>query len=206
MWAFGGAVLITLAVFLVLPLTQMISSKVRGEMDIMKAPSVVQPPPPPVFEDEAPPPEPEAPEEIKPQLEPQTQHLSLDQLDLDIGSGGGGFLGTAFQGFQEAASGLEDLSLFNLSDLDKSPVLVASPSPQYPRELRKSRVEGSVVLVFVLNEEGRVEDPRVQSASHPEFEKPALVAVRRWKFNPGMKEGKAVRTHMRLPISFKIGT
>jgi protein TonB len=51
-----------------------------------------------------------------------------------------------------------------------------------------------------------VEDPRVEQSTRQEFEKPALEAVKKWKFKPGMKEGKAVRTFMRLPLQFKIST
>ncbi len=33
---------------------------------------------------------------------------------------------------------------------------------------------------------------------------PALEAVRRWRFRPGMKDGQAVKTHMRLPMRFRV--
>ncbi len=57
---------------------------------------------------------------------------------------------------------------------------------------------------FLLTEDGRVEDPRVENSARPEFEKPALEAVRRWRFKPGMKDGAAVKTHMRLPMRFRV--
>jgi protein TonB len=69
--------------------------------------------------------------------------------------------------------------------------------------LKKAKIEGSVTLVFVLNEEGRVEDARVENSSRPEFEKPALDAIRKWRFRPGMKDGQAVRTYIRQPIRFR---
>jgi TonB family protein len=56
---------------------------------------------------------------------------------------------------------------------------------------------------FVLSESGRVEDLRIESSSRPEFEPPALEAVRRWRFKPGEKNGEPVRTYMRLPIRFR---
>jgi protein TonB len=51
-----------------------------------------------------------------------------------------------------------------------------------------------------------VQDPRVESSSHPDFEKPVLEAVRRWKYKPGTKEGQAVRTYIRLPLSFSVNS
>jgi protein TonB len=37
------------------------------------------------------------------------------------------------------------------------------------------------------------------------FEAPALKAVKQWKFEPGKKNGKAVRFRMRVPITFPKG-
>lgn len=201
-WTLGSAMVLTLAVFLVLPLTQMLSSQVKRNIQVTKVDTAL-PPPPPTVETAPPPPE-ERPEEPKPKLDQQPQRLSLSDLDLDIGAGSGGILGESFQGFEDATAGLQDMSIFNVTDLDRAPVLVASPSPRYPRDLLREGVEGNVVIVFVLNEDGQVEDPRVESSSNPEFEKPALDAVLRWRFKPGMKGGEPVRTHMRLPIRFKI--
>jgi protein TonB len=98
------------------------------------------------------------------------------------------------------------LDIFSMEDLEKKPELVAAVPPQYPPEMRKAKVEGVVTIVCVLDESGRVEDPRVEASSRPEFERPALDAVRRWKFRPGMREGEAVRTYMRLPIRFSINS
>ena len=93
---------------------------------------------------------------------------------------------------------------FDVGDLEKRPEPVSQVAPTYPSELRKARIEGSVMLTFVLTEEGRVEDPRVENSSRPEFEKPALDAIRRWRFRPGMKDGQAVRTYIRIPMRFRV--
>jgi TonB family protein len=77
------------------------------------------------------------------------------------------------------------LDTFDVSEFEKRPgSQVAQVAPVYPAELRKAKIEGTVTVVFLLNEEGRVEDPRVEASSRPEFEKPALDAVRRWRFGP----------------------
>jgi protein TonB len=103
-------------------------------------------------------------------------------------------------------AGVEDslLDAFDVSDLDRRPEAISQVAPAYPSELRKARVEGTVTLVFVLGEDGRVEDPRVESASRPEFERPALEAIRKWRFKPGMKDGEPVRTYLRLPMRFRV--
>lgn len=123
--------------------------------------------------------------------------------DLDVALGSGGALAGLFD-FREAAAGMAGSDIFDAADLERRPEVMAPVSPVYPSELRKARVEGVVTLVFVVGTDGTVEDPRVESASRPEFEKPALEAIRKWRFKPGMKEGEAVRTYLRLPIRFRV--
>jgi len=161
---------------------------------------VEEAPPPPPAETEKPP---EAPPE--PQLvdTPQQIPLSAD-LEVAMGSGGGiaGF--GEIKSLTAAESVGEDA--FDVADLEKRPEPVSQVAPQYPAELRKAKVEGLVTLVFVLDETGRVEDPRVENSSRTEFEKPALEAIRKWRFSPGMKDGAAVRTYIRVPMRFRVTT
>jgi protein TonB len=96
--------------------------------------------------------------------------------------------------------------LFDVADLEKRPEAVSQVAPTYPAELRKAKVEGSVTLIFVLDETGRVEDPRVENSSRAEFEKPALEAIRKWRFRPGEKDGQAVRTYIRVPMRFRVSS
>lgn len=156
-------------------------------------------PPPPEIESappgEAPPPAPQLADA------PQAVPLSAD-LEVAVGSGGG------LAGFGEVralvVTEAVQQAAFDVSDLEKRPEPVSQVPPTYPADLKKARIEGSVTLLFVLNEEGRVEDPRVENSSRPEFEKPALEAIRKWRFRPGMKEGRAVRTFIRQPLRFRI--
>lgn len=156
--------------------------------------------PPPQVEEEKP--EQSAPE---PQLAEVQQSVPIS-ADLEVAVGSGG----ALSGFGDihaltAAQAIKD-ETFDVSELEQRPEAVSQTAPVYPPELRKARIEGLVTVVFVLNEEGRVEDPRVENSSRPEFEKPALEAIRKWRFRPGTREGQPVRTFMKCPIRFRIAT
>lgn len=196
-----GALLGTLCVFLVLPLTQLISSGSKRSLEIMRIDTAPPPPPPPPEMETPPPPEPEE-AEPPPELSEQSTPLSLGDLDLDISAGSGGVFGSrlAFGGGQALA----EVAIFNIADLDQRPRPISQVKPRYPLEMKKAKVTGSVVLLFVLNENGRVEDSRIESSSRPEFEKPALDAVRKWRFKPGTREGKAVRSYVRQQILFNL--
>jgi protein TonB len=199
---FGGALLITLVVFLVLPLTQLVSSYAKRELFITKVDSTVMQAPPSSDQPPPPPPEEEPPPEPQPDLTEAPQPMALT-IDLEVAVGTGGALAMSL--FDGSADVARDLAQgLDVSDLDKPPTLIAAVPPSYPSELRRARIEGVVALVFLLTETGTVEDARVESSSRPEFERPALEAIRRWRFKPGMKDGEAVQTYMRQPIRFRV--
>ena len=180
-------------------------NKPERTLELRKASTADLPPPvadtpPPQIEEPKPP---EAPPE--PQLAESQQQIPISaDLDVALGSGGG------LVGFGEVHSltavGTVKDEAFDVSELEKRPEAVSQVAPAYPAELRKAKVEGSVKLIFVLTEDGRVEDPRVENSSRPEFEKPALDAIRKWRFSPGMKDGKAVRTYIRVPMRFRVSS
>jgi len=171
-------------------------------LELRKAGTLDLPPP---AEDEPPPPPPEAekPPEAppEPQLAEAPQQIPLS-ADLEVAMGSGG----ALAGFGEirALTAVEAVKedTFDVADLQKRPEPISQVSPTYPAELRKAKVGGVVTLVCVLDETGRVEDPRVENSSRPEFEKPALEAIRKWRYSPGQKDGQPVRTYLRVPIRF----
>jgi protein TonB len=163
-------------------------------------PPPVEETPPPQIEETKPP---EAPPE--PQLADTPQPIPLS-ADLEVAMGSGG----ALAGFGEvraltAVEAVQDQT-FDVTELEKRPEAISQVAPAYPPELRKAKIEGLVTLVFVLGDDGRVEDPRVESSSRAEFEKPAIDAIRKWKFRPGMKDGQPVRTYVRLPMRFRVAS
>jgi len=102
------------------------------------------------------------------------------------------------------AGGLDDQleDAFSLAEIDQKPRAVFQGSPIYPSQMRGKNVEGVVTVIFVVDAAGKVINPRVEKASHAAFDKPALDAVRKWKFEPGVKAGQRVACKMRVPIRF----
>ncbi len=201
--ALAASVIATAGVFLIIPFSHL-AHQPKSTLELRKASVADLPPPvedtfipPPVEAEKAP----EAPSE--PQLAEVPQQIPLS-ADLDVVVGSGGVL----SGFGEVRSLTASESIqqeaFDVGDLEKRPEPVSQVPPAYPSELRKAKVEGVVTLVFLLTEEGRVESAKVENSSRPEFEKPALEAIRKWRFRPGMKDGQAVRTYIRVPIRFRV--
>ncbi len=92
---------------------------------------------------------------------------------------------------------------FSLAEIDQKPRAVFQSAPGYPSELRSSKIEGVVAVIFIVDASGRVTNPRVEKSSHPAFERPALDAVKQWKFEPAIKGGERVGCRMRVPIRFQ---
>ena len=96
------------------------------------------------------------------------------------------------------------IDVFELSEVDKAPSPTMQIPPRYPADMQRDKVEGTVVLLFVLDERGRVKEVKAEKSSHPSFERPALEAARQWTFEPAVKDGQPVRARMRQPLRFRL--
>jgi TonB family protein len=85
---------------------------------------------------------------------------------------------------------------------DRAPVVRVRVPPVYPGSMRDAGVNGRVTIAFVVTAQGDVADAHIIDATHPEFEPAALDAITQWKFDPGIKGGRAVNTRMEIPIIF----
>jgi len=116
-----------------------------------------------------------------------------------IGFGSGGRIGgTGTAGGSDRA--FDDA--FSLAELDQKPRAVFQASPVYPAQMRGKKLEGVVALIFVVDAYGKVENPRVETSTHPAFDGPALDAVKKWKFEPGLRAGERVPSKLRVQVRF----
>lgn len=200
-----GSIAFTLLFFLVLPLLQALNKPPDTMAFIQTMDTVLDAPePPPEPEPEK---EPEPEEEPPPELNEQPQPLDLAQLELALNPGfSDGWLGGEFGvNLNTVVTNNKDVdALFSLADLDQKPRAVYQPSPVLNKEVRK-QAPGTVYIVFIVNKDGRVEQPKIQKSTASVFEKPALNAIKNWKFEPGKRNGDPVRFRMRVPITFSKG-
>jgi protein TonB len=95
-------------------------------------------------------------------------------------------------------------NLFNLDQLDQIPVARLQPPPNYPYEMKRSGITGTVVVGFICDSDGNVRDAYVVSSTHREFDAAAVQAVSKWKFKAGRRGGRAVNTRMSVPLEFTL--
>lgn len=75
---------------------------------------------------------------------------------------------------------------------------------EYPEDARRAGIEGRVIVQFIVDENGQVENPRVIRGIGGGCDEAALEAVAQAKFAPGMQRGQPVRVQYSLPIVFRL--
>lgn len=77
--------------------------------------------------------------------------------------------------------------------------------PEYPEELRRARLEGTSWIHAVIEADGSVSSAHIaRSAGDGRLDASALAAVERWRFEPALERGEAVRSEADLPVVFCI--
>lgn len=89
--------------------------------------------------------------------------------------------------------------IFNVSEL----TVVRRADPTFPRRAKGSQKEGWVELIFSISAEGMVLGAEVVSSSDMIFERPALGAIRKWRFKPYQKDGVAIPVRGDVRFSFR---
>jgi TonB family protein len=83
--------------------------------------------------------------------------------------------------------------------------LIQHVAADYPPEAARKGVEGSVDVSFTISPEGKVSDITVTSAVPSDiFNRAAIAAVRRWKYEPKTVNGVPVEAHQQLRLQFKL--
>jgi protein TonB len=88
---------------------------------------------------------------------------------------------------------------------EAKPFYKKNPRPHYPDIARKRNVQGTVVVLALVNEKGGVEETRVETSSgHALLDNAAIAAVKSWEFEPGRRGDKPVKSYVKLPITFQL--
>jgi len=90
----------------------------------------------------------------------------------------------------DASSAMSKLKMSAGSDRDIIPLVRIVPD--YPPRALSRGLEGWVIVQFTITATGTVKDAKVVESSSSIFEKAALKAILRWRYNPKVEEGVAV--------------
>ena len=75
--------------------------------------------------------------------------------------------------------------------------------PDYPAIARQLKIEGAVELEALVSESGAVEKVNIVSGN-PVLTRPAVDALKKWKFAPFTSDGKTVKALVPVSLNFKM--
>lgn len=140
---------------------------------------------------------PEEPEPVVAEIPlPSPEAITTDDWGLDLPSDG--IAGVEPRGGEVFRSGLDGVS---------APVITYRASPMYPVEAVKVKLQGYVILEAILRKDGSIDKIKVlqnMAGGKFGFEREAIEALKKWKFEPGTYNGEPADIRMTLKISFVI--
>jgi len=85
-----------------------------------------------------------------------------------------------------------------------TPSVLVKVEPQYSREARLVKFQGTVLVQATIQADGSVGDVRVQRSLGLGLDVKAVEAVRQWRFQPGTKDGAPVAVRAQIEINFRL--
>ena len=122
-----------------------------------------------------------------------------------IGSGVGGGVGSGEgPGVGPGRGGGFGGGVFRVGGGVSAPKALDTPDPEYSEEARKAKYQGTVILWLIVDPNGRPRDIKVARSLGMGLDQKAVEAVRRWTFEPAMKDGHPVPVQINVEVNFRL--
>ena len=76
---------------------------------------------------------------------------------------------------------------------------------RYPEVARRAKLEGSVLVSFIVTETGTVEAIEIEQSGGEVFDRAVIDTAKAWRYEPGTKNGVRVKLRMRKRFTFRRG-
>ncbi len=84
------------------------------------------------------------------------------------------------------------------------PRLVYKVEPKYTEEARAAKIQGTVTVQVIVNEDGIAEDMKIIRSLDDGLDQMAKDAIQQWRFDPGKKDGEPVPVLANIEVNFKL--
>ena len=111
------------------------------------------------------------------------------------------------QNTSDAASARESrekLAQLYQSSGDRKAKVIYRVEPEYPEDARAKKIEGTVLLGFTIDHEGLPQGIQVKRSLYPSLDQSAIEAVRKWRFEPALKNGQPVSMWVTVEVYFAL--
>lgn len=85
-----------------------------------------------------------------------------------------------------------------------APRAIYKPDPEYSTEARQAKYQGTVILNLIVDASGRPRGIQVARSLGMGLDEKAMEAVRQWRFEPAMKDGKPVAVSVSIEVAFRL--
>jgi TonB family protein len=76
------------------------------------------------------------------------------------------------------------------------PKCIQCPGPRYPEAAKRTKLQGTVEISFIVTETGEVQEIQIRESAGDIFDQAVIEAVKGWKFEPATKNGVPVKVRM----------
>jgi periplasmic protein TonB len=122
-----------------------------------------------------------------------------------LGAGSGGGVGPGYgPGVGPGWSGGVGGGPYRVGGGVSAPRILYAPDPTYSEAARKAKYQGTVTLWLVIGPDGRPRDVRIARSLGMGLDQKAIDAVRQWKFEPAMKDGRPVAVQINVEVNFRL--
>jgi len=122
-----------------------------------------------------------------------------------MGSGIGGGIGSgSANGVGLGIGGGYGGGVFRVGGGVSAPRAIFRPDPEYSTEARQAKYQGTVVVSVIVGPDGKAHGVRVSRALGMGLDEKAVEAVRQWRFEPAMKDGKPVAVAVDVEVNFHL--
>ncbi len=122
-----------------------------------------------------------------------------------IGTGSGGGVGSGRgPGVGPGSGGGFGGGAYKIGGGVSQPTLISKVEPEYSEEARKAKWQGTVELQIVVDEHGNPKEMRVTRALGLGLDQKAMEAVAKWRFRPGLRDGKPVPVIATVQVNFRL--
>ncbi len=152
--------------------------------------------------------------EVQPAVVPASTPARVERAqgsgdDREVTGGGtngtpGGVDGGAPPPEGESPPPSETEPVFPVRSVSTAPVALHRPLPEYPELARRARVEGTVLLEAVIDRLGNVTDVRIVRDLRLGCGEAAREAVRSWKYEPAILNGRTVSVILTVTVRFEL--
>ncbi len=122
-----------------------------------------------------------------------------------IGSGSGGGVGVGHgAGVGAGSGGGIGGGVFKVGGGISAPRPVTTPDPEYTEQARLAKTQGTCILWLIVDDQGQPRDIRVVRGLGFGLDAKAIEAVKQWRFQPAMKDGRPVNVQISVEVGFRL--